>query len=76
MATVTLLGHDIDVALDPDDVVLEAVVLLRVFDPTRPLPVLVMAHTGGVDGMLQIGMLEAARDILRSESNFVPRGED
>ena len=73
MVTVNLLGHEIETALDPDDVVLEAVLLLRVFDPERPHPVLVLAHTKGIDGMLQIGMLESARDITRKEDNFVPR---
>ena len=77
MATsVSLFGHDIDVALDDEDIVLEAVLLLRVFDPSRPHPVLVIAHTKGIDGMLQIGMLESARDITRAEDNFIPREDD
>ena len=56
------LGIDIDLA--DGDMVLDAVVLLRVANGDRPTG-LVLETTPGMDWMMQIGMVEAARDILR-----------
>jgi hypothetical protein len=60
-----LAGYGIDVDLHDSDLILDAVVLLRVQSDDGSAPAMVIATTPGLDWMLQIGMIEAARDIMR-----------
>jgi len=66
-----LAGYGIDVELKEGDLILDAVVLLRVQSADNLIPALVISNTPGLDWMLQIGMIEAARDIMR-----MPNEED
>jgi len=59
-----LAGYGIEADIKDGDLILDAVVLLRV-QSDESSPMLVIATTPGLDWMLQVGMVETARDIMR-----------
>ena len=61
---VDLASLGVEAEIADGDIILDAVVLLRVINGSRPTSLMLVA-TPGMDWMLQVGMVEAARDILR-----------
>lgn len=60
-----LSGYGIEADLQDGDLILDAVILLRVQSDDHQASSLVIATTPGLDWMLQVGMVEAARMIMR-----------
>ena len=62
-----LAGYGIEADIKEGDLILDAVVLLRV-QSDEESPTLIIATTPGLDWMLQVGMVEVARDIMRDSA--------
>lgn len=66
-----LSGYGIEAKLEEGDMILDAIVLLRVLSNDNPISALVIATTPGLDWIMQTGMIETAREIMRES----PLGE-
>lgn len=59
-----LSGLGIMADLDPDDQILDVVVLMRTASPIKKQDGLVIAHTPGLSWVMQAGLIEAARTVV------------
>jgi hypothetical protein len=59
-----LSGMGIMADLDPDDQILDVVVLMRTASPTKAQDGFVIAHTPGMSWLLQVGLVSAAQTVV------------
>ena len=69
MVTADLSQLALDAKLEEGDIVMDAVLLMRVVRTDRKGSALVIASTPGMDWILQAGMIEAARLVMQAEED-------